>query len=67
MPLITWDGWLDNFEPWRAKFDKKRDLFGFPYAEIDGIQGYWIKESERQSLPYGKIETMMEALKPIDN
>ncbi len=64
MPLMTWDGWLEDFDYWHAEFDKARDLFGFSFAEIDGIEGYWIKESERWSLPWEQIEAMSAALQP---
>ena len=64
MPLMTFEGWLDDFEPWRADFDKEKDMFGFPYARIDDIEGFWIKESERKRLSFDQIEAMMEALLP---
>jgi hypothetical protein len=41
MPRLTQDGWEEDFEPWRAEFNKEKDLFGFPYAEIDGYGGFW--------------------------
>ena len=65
MPLMTWDGWLEDFEPWRATFDNARDLFGFPFAEIDDIEGYWFKESERNFLKFEQIEAMVAALQPL--
>jgi hypothetical protein len=65
MPLMTWEGWIDDFEPWNADFDKEKDLFGFSYAQIDGIEGFWIKRSQRASLPWEQIEAMMESLQPL--
>jgi hypothetical protein len=38
--LLTWDGWDDDFVPWRAEFDKEKDLFGFPYAETGGYADF---------------------------
>jgi hypothetical protein len=64
MPLMTWDGWDEDFEPWRAEFYKEKDLFGFPYAEIDGYGGFWIKHSEVKALTWEQIETMIAALRP---
>jgi hypothetical protein len=52
MPLMTWDGWDFDFDPWRAMFYKEKDLFGFPYAEFHGYGGFWIKESERKALTW---------------
>jgi hypothetical protein len=58
MPLMTFDGWIDDFDYFRAEFNKGKDLFGFPYAEIDGIKGFWLKESERKRLTWEQIEAM---------
>jgi len=65
--LLMRAGRLDDFEPLRAMLNKRKDFFGFPYAEIDRIEWFRIKSSERQTLLYEQIEDMMEALKPIDN
>ena len=61
MPLLTITGFID-FEPFTARYERKKNIAGFPYAEMGDIAGFWIKPSQMDSLTETDIEVMQAKL-----